>query len=900
MLTHRRTWTRKSLRFKILAMAIVPMLVIQTTVGAVALFSYNKVTIDLVVRRDRELASLTAERLKNFLEDPSRTGMLNRELSQAMAGNTIIKTNDPAPEILPIPPADTTAKPPVSPNQPEKDLTILLDSKGIVLAASTARPDLIGQDWSRRTDVQQVFQSQKQQYSDITTDPLLDSQPCIINTTPILDGTGILAGMALEFSPLDSQNSSGFYRTLAQILTNNENKIIYIVDGHGKVIYHPNKTNIGLDFSSLPAVQASLTRQTGASYTHDFATAATITSYAPVPDGTWALIIDDDWRSIIANTYGYQGILLMLLVLGVLAPALIVALGIKRVTMPIEALTLAARQVAGGRFNQTIHVRTGDEIETLATQFNQMSAELCVSYAQLESKVQERTAALAAATEQANRSAEAAQAANRAKSVFLANMSHELRTPLNAILGYAQLLERDPLATADQRESLATIGRSGEHLLGLINDVLTMSKIEAGRIVLEESAFDLQEQLKGLTEMFQMRADEKGLKLVMDIAPTTPQYILADEGKLRQILMNLLNNAIKFTQEGGVTLRVEARKPDQPADPQTLWLHFEVEDSGVGIAETEIPTLFEPFVQTSSGKKSKEEGTGLGLPISRQFVQLLGGKLELSSQIGRGSCFRFAVPVRLAEAEAVETNAIRSHKRVIGLESAPLAPDGHPYRLLVVEDQPANQNLMLRLLQPFGFDVRCANDGREGVAIWDSWSPQLIWMDMRMPVMDGYEATRQIKARAVAENRQVVIVALTASAFEEERAAILAAGCDAFLRKPFRESDVFDLLAKYLDVHFTYAEVEHGVTAARTNTDDESILPAIQAILPVLPPNWVSDLQQAVTRLEADQMLAIIEQLQPHSPQLANKISLWVRNFDYEKVLTLTAQLTMPASGAST
>jgi signal transduction histidine kinase/DNA-binding NarL/FixJ family response regulator len=869
MLNLWKHWLRKSLRLKILMMAIMPVIVFQVIAGVMVFAAYEKVTTDLVIRRDRELAGLTAYRLQNFLQNPPPDA---QPLSDPLALNS---------------------------NQDDNEVNLLLDMKGIILSVSPAHPDLIGQSWLGRADVQQVLQTQTLQYSDIVTIPQLSNQPGIMRAFPVLDKSSTLSGVLLEFSPIGDQNGRGFYGSLAAMLENHEKKTLYVIDGQGKVVYHPNTAYVGQDFSGLPAVKNALAGETDAIYTHSIKTKATITSYAPIPGGTWILMVEDDWDNLTADMRNYQGLLLLLLALGVVAPAVVVTLGIKHVTNPIEALTTAANQVASGHFEQVTPVRTGDEIETLTRQFNQMAIELNASYTQLESKVQERTQELAAATAQANRSAEAAEAANRAKSVFLANMSHELRTPLNAILGYSQLLARDPLATDDQREALETIGRSGEHLLGLINDVLIMSKIEAGRTSLEESAFDLHQQLKGLAEMFHMRASEKGLALVVDIAPNTPQYIQADEGKLRQILMNLLSNAIKFTNEGGVTLRIEARHPTPAPDgdpAQALWLHCEVEDTGMGIAEQEIPTLFQPFVQTSSGKKSKE-GTGLGLPISRQFVQLMGGQLELTSQVGQGSCFRFSVPVHLAD--AVESQALHPRQRVTGLEAPPLASDGQTYRLLVVEDQPANQNLMLRLLQPFGFEVRCADNGREGVALWDTWSPHLIWMDMRMPVMDGYEATRQIKARAAVENRPVVVVALTASAFEEERTAILAAGCDAFLRKPFRETDVFDTLARFLGVRFTYAETELVATPAQASNDDESILPAVQALLPILPSTWANDLHQAVTQLDGDQMLAIIEQIRPHSPQVADRMSLWVRNFDYEKVIALTTPLTSSASGAT-
>jgi signal transduction histidine kinase/CheY-like chemotaxis protein len=596
------------------------------------------------------------------------------------------------------------------------------------------------------------------------------------------------------------------------------------------------------------------------------------------------------------------------LLLGVVAPAFMIAKSIKHVTSPIERLTAATQEVAAGDFTQTIEVSTGDEIEALATQFNSMSARLRESYAHLEQRVAERTAELETAkeaAEEARGAAEearrAAEEANRAKSIFLANMSHELRTPLNAILGYSQLMARDRQTSPTQRDYLETIGRSGEHLLALINDVLTMSKIEAGRATLEEIAFDLHRLLVGLQEMFAMRAANKQLSLILDIAPDVPQYIYADESKLRQVLMNLLSNAVKFTEEGGVTLRVGSKeyevssKKDETVTlsllptPYSILL-FEVEDTGSGIAEEEMRVLFDPFIQTASGRKS-QEGTGLGLPISRQFVALMHGELSVSSVVGEGSIFRVQVPIKLAEADDVEAHVEQVHRRVIGLAPDQHAPDGGPYRLLVVEDQPANRDVLVKLLEPFGFDVRCAVNGQEGVAAWESWQPHLVWMDMRMPVMDGYAATRQIKDLAQELGRTAIIVALTASAFEEDRDAILAAGCDDFVRKPFRENEVFDVLTRHLGVQFLYETAETGAVAAQigaTAADEATTTESLCIALQALPPAWQADFQQAAITLDAERIAALIAEIRPQAPRLAETLAKWLHDFDYEKIIQLT------------
>ncbi|MCP4544064.1 MAG: PAS domain S-box protein [Chloroflexi bacterium] len=484
---------------------------------------------------------------------------------------------------------------------------------------------------------------------------------------------------------------------------------------------------------------------------------------------------------------------------------------------------------------------------------------------------------------------ETAEAANKAKSTFLSNMSHELRTPLNAILGYSQLMARDAHVTPTQQEYLETIARSGEHLLGLINDVLTMSKIEAGRTMLQENGFDLHWQLGGLQEMFQMRATDKGITLFLDIAPDVPRYVYADEGKLRQVLTNLLSNAIKFTKDGSVTLQVGCQHQDAEGADAALGasapitLSIKVEDTGVGIAPEEMDALFDPFVQTATGQQSRE-GTGLGLSISQQFVGLMGGELGVNSIVGQGTTFRVQIPMALVAKDAVKALNLQPQRRVTGIEPGQTAPDGGPFRLLIVEDKATNRELLIEMFTPFGFDVRYAVNGAEGVEMWDAWQPHLVWMDMRLPVVDGYEATYQIKARAAAMGRQAIVVALTASAFEEDRKAILAAGCDDFVRKPFREYDIFNVLHHHLGVRFIYEAVTPTPDAAASVSQED-----LRAAVEVLPATWATDLHQATVALDVEQMLTLIKAVHPQAPHLANTLAQWVRDFEYEKLMALTA-----------
>ncbi|MCG6135377.1 MAG: PAS domain S-box protein [Nostoc sp. LLA-1] len=386
---------------------------------------------------------------------------------------------------------------------------------------------------------------------------------------------------------------------------------------------------------------------------------------------------------------------------------------------------------------------------------------------------------------------EAAELANQAKSMFLANMSHELRTPLNAILGFTQVMKRDRSLTPKQEEHLQIISRSGDHLLGLINDVLDLAKIESGYITQDDKSFNLNLLLQSVVQMLKPKAEAKKLQFNFHSDANLPQYAIADEKKIRQVLINLLNNAIKFTENGSVSLRVQP-SPQQEQQNQSLWLSFEVEDTGVGIAPTEINTIFDPFFQTQSGK-SVTEGTGLGLSISNKLIQFMGGKITVKSKLGQGSKFQFDIPVRIAETKSVlPQNQYQQIYR--------LAPGQESYRVLIVDDQPENRLLLVSLLTSLGLEVREATNGQEAVNMWQQWQPQLILMDIRMPVMDGYEATKQI--RDTPAGKATIIIALTAYSSAGDLTLALNAGCNDVVTKPFREEVLYTKMADYLGLRY--------------------------------------------------------------------------------------------------
>ncbi|MBN1148477.1 MAG: GAF domain-containing protein [Anaerolineales bacterium] len=465
---------------------------------------------------------------------------------------------------------------------------------------------------------------------------------------------------------------------------------------------------------------------------------------------------------------------------------------------------------------------------------------------------------------------QAAEAANQAKNIFLANMSHELRTPLNGILGFVQLLQHDLNLTNEQREQLNIIARSGDHLLMLINSVLELSKIEAGRISLNNIPFDLPSMLDDIMEIYALRARSKGLAIYFSIAEDLPRYVSGDESKIRQVLINLVGNALKFTHSGSVELRA-GLSSDQPQELDRRKLAFEIEDTGPGIAPDEIETIFGAFVQARNGLKN-QEGSGLGLTISRQYARLMGGDITVESELGGGSVFHFEITLALASPIKSMLKGIK--RQVTGIE-----PGQPTYRILIADDNIESRQLLEHLLTYIGFEVRQAANGREAIEIWETWAPHLIWLDMRMPIMDGYQVAHQIKSRQ--DKAKTVVIALTASVSDIHQEGVNSSCCDDFLLKPFRVNEMYEKMAQHLGVKFVYREETEQLR-------EPPATPKVTAeALSALPADRVAALKEAVSLGNRKRAEAAILHMQELPPSIASALSEMVQNYRFREILEM-------------
>jgi signal transduction histidine kinase/DNA-binding response OmpR family regulator len=462
----------------------------------------------------------------------------------------------------------------------------------------------------------------------------------------------------------------------------------------------------------------------------------------------------------------------------------------------------------------------------------------------------------------------AAEESARTKTVFLANMSHEIRTPLNAIIGFTYVLQKDAATTPRQRDILRTMENSGRHLLKLISDILDFSKLEAGFAELDDAAFSLRGLIEDVCAVFEPRAAAKGLWLVLNRAEGVPDHVRGDEARLRQVLMNLLGNAVKFTGEGGATLRVSCDGAGPDVDP--LRVFFEVEDTGPGLSQEDLKAIFSEFEQGSAGRRAG--GTGLGLAISRRLVRMLGGELTAANRPGLGCSFRFWVTLRRADADAAIPSFRQGHV-------ACLAGSGAPPRILTVDDSQENRVFLRELLAPVGFEVLEARSGAEAVDMFGRCAPAAVLMDLRMPGMDGYEAILRIRELGEA-GEKVPIVAVTASVNEERQAEAFSAGASGFLAKPFPPEALFHLLGRLLGLEYVYEEGGVGEVAAEAPTSAD--------VFAHLPWAVIAAVRQAVEEGNARHLNEALLRVEALDGEAGHALRALASRYEYGRILTLT------------
>ncbi|XGB40327.1 MAG: response regulator [Cyanobacteria bacterium LVE1205-1] len=547
----------------------------------------------------------------------------------------------------------------------------------------------------------------------------------------------------------------------------------------------------------------------------------------------------------------------------------------RRVTQPLQQLTTLSEAIAQGEFREDMPVSNIEEIQRLSHSFRQMVRDLAMGEQlrstftkELEQQVKVKTLLL-------NEAKESAEAANQAKTNFLATMSHELRTPLNVVLGFTQVLQHNPTGLSKtQRSHLQAIYKNGSHLLNLINDILDLTRIEKGHASLAVYPVDLDPFLDSLLAMFRPQASGKGLSL-QRISHPHPRRVILDGRKVQQILMNLMDNGIKFTRQGNITLRVgqwgEEDNASSPSNP-LITLYIQVEDTGIGMSPSELAQLFQPFTQTNGGQLLKQ-GVGLGLSISQSLAQLMGGRITVTSELGKGSCLRLEIPCSVATQQPAE------YEHPVTLKS-----DYHPnshYRILVVDDQTDNRMVLAHLLYPLGLEVMEVSNGTDAIHQWQQWHPHLIFMDLRMPDMDGYEATRCIRelSHHQPEVMNPVIIALTAHILPKNHDQAIAAGCDDFIAKPIQVKELYGKLAHYLGIHDTLISEEPS-----------SLLPSPSVLLESLqsmPEEWTRKLHRAANLGHDGLIMELLTQIPSEHQGLAMTLEAWSYGYDFGRVLEL-------------
>ena len=553
--------------------------------------------------------------------------------------------------------------------------------------------------------------------------------------------------------------------------------------------------------------------------------------------------IRSDLEAFYQHLFWAGSIITIIMILSLLLALLLAFKFQKVLTAPIDSLLGTMKAVSKLKdYSLSATKMNNDELGTLVDSFNDMLAQ-----------IKNHETELAKARDQA-------MAANQAKSAFLANMSHELRTPLNGILGYAQILSKDRQLNEQQKKGIDVIQRSGDYLLTLISDILDLSKIEAGKLEIFPAEFHLKPFLNSLAELFKMRAQQKEIEFIYKFSDNLPIGVSGDEKRLRQIVINLLGNAIKFTKQGQVSFSVEYYENK---------FIFKIIDSGIGIAKEELENIFLPF-QQAGDKNSKEQGTGLGLSITKKLIDRMGGKLHVDSLLGQGSTFWVELELPVISTMVEETKSIDT-PQVIGYKNSE-----NPLQILIVDDNWENRAILKNMLEPLGFKTMNAVNGIEGVKLASEHKPDLILMDLVMPEMDGFDATAEIRKTL----KDIPIIAASASVFEEHRQLSLDVGCNKFLDKPIRESELLDVLKRFLNVEWVYEELQ-----------DIHIEAKEEQPLVMLSTEQAESLMTLAKSGNIKGIINFAKQLDSELIPMANKITDLAKSFDINALRNLAQEI---------
>lgn len=574
----------------------------------------------------------------------------------------------------------------------------------------------------------------------------------------------------------------------------------------------------------------------------------------------WVVTIEQPFLDTIYPFIPIVIVLILVLIIIIIIIVYIFVFIKKRVIEPIKNLQLAIKQINNNQFDLELTIENNDELGELYNGFNKMTKQLKESFETLETRVQERTIQL--------------EKANQVKREFIGNINHELRTPLNHIIGYSERLYQDNFLNSEQKKQLEIINNSSQHLLSLINQILDISKIEAGQMRQEKNSFNLSQLLTNVQEMFALNCRLKGLEFAVENnLEEKLNYIYADQKKLKQILINLLNNAIKFTEKGSVRIVVYQEDGgyfNSSNNENYYDLILQIKDTGKGISPQEISKLFKPFEQTETGRNIAQ-GSGLGLYITHQFIEVMEGKITVDSLPDIGTTFTIKIPVELVKKETILSQTIP--QKVIGL-----APNQPHYRILVVDDDLPSGNLLVNLLSSIGLSVQVAYNGQQAISLWEEWQPHLIWMELELPIMDGFKAIESIK-NTTTELFPYIIV-LTADASENVRQKALSSGCDDFVAKPFQRAVIWEKMRQYLGLQYVYK----SDTKQTQLTSHTEVNPTV---LEQMPQDWLNDLYEASLYLQGKKVLVLIKKIEDSHPSLAQFLQPLAENYRFDKITAL-------------